>query len=647
MSGIAAIFNLDGHSVEKRLIVQMLDVIAHRGPDGREVWCDGPVALGHLMFHTTPESLKDRQPLRDETACLIVDGRIDNAAELRPVLEANGFHLRSDTDAELILRSYQCWGELFVQKLIGDFALVIWDARTRTLLCARDALGIKPFYYYADGRIFICGSEIRALLASPEVPCQPNEGVVGEYLANRTPTCEETIYRSIMRLRPGHILIVGPGRISNRRYFDLDFSKEVRFRNDEEYAEHFRDLFKEAVRCRLRGVGPVASELSGGLDSSSIVCTTRSLFQNEAAPCQDFEAYSLTFPGLACDETAYIREVADHTGVRANLLESTPSSEIDYVEQIREHRDFPEYPNSACMLGLRRLAYDRHCRIMLTGSGGDEWLSGCSIDNADLLRRGKLLSLIRQVRMDALQSPIRIGKKISSLHILLANGVMPLLPRTMQTMAHRMAGHKQSFPDWINPDFARRISLEERLNQAPEISSAPGAATTEPHGKVKKSTSVARRNFYEYFHDGEMTVTMDRTEHSMSRSGLEARHPFFDQRIVEFAWAIPEDQCRRSGLERLILRNAMRGILPELIRTRITKGEFNRPFTESLKFYSGKVRWENLNIARLGWVDASRLKAALTNLMESYDNGVEQYGVRVWLAIAMEIWHKTIFGATN
>ena len=634
MSGIAAIFNLDGRPVEKPLITRMLDAIAHRGPDGYDSWCDGPVALGHRMFHTTPESLKDRQPIRDEAGvcCLILDGRVDNAAELRPFLEAKGFHLRSDTDAELILRSYQCWGELFVQKIIGDFALVIWDARTRTLLCARDALGIKPFYYYADGRIFICGSEIHALLASPEAPCQPNEGVVGEYLSGRTPTSEETLYRSIMRLQPGHILIVGPGHIGSRRYFDLDFKKEVRFRNDEEYAEHFRDLFKEAVRCRLRGVGPVAALLSGGLDSSSIVCTARSLFQNGVPPCEDFEAFSLTFPGLACDETPYIREVADHSGVRANLLESTPPNEIDLIDQVRLYRDFPEYPNSTCMLGLRSMAHERGCRIMLTGMGGDEWLSGCFIDNADRLRRGKLLSLIRQIRIDAQQSPIRMGKSVTPLRILLATAIMPLLPRVMQRIAHRMAGHKQSFPDWINPDFARRISLEERLDQEPEI---------------RQSASVARRNFYEFLHYGEMTVTLDREEQPMSRSGLEVRHPFFDQRIVEFAWAIPEDQCRRLGQERFILRNAMQGILPELIRTRITKGEFNQPFLESLKFNRGKVGWENLNIARLGWVDPSRLRAELTNLMESYDKGIEHYGVRVWLAIAMEIWHNVVFGGSN
>jgi asparagine synthase (glutamine-hydrolysing) len=634
MSGIAAIFNLDGRPVEKLLITRMLDAIAHRGPDGYEIWCDGPVALGHRMFHTTPESLRDIQPLRDESGdcCLILDGRIDNAAELRPALEAKGLHLRFDTDAEIVLRSYQCWGEQFVRKIIGDFALVIWDTRTRTLLCARDVLGIKPFYYYVDSRIFICGSEIHQLFASPDVPCQPNEGVIGEYLANRPATNEETLYRSITRLQPAHVLIARPGHLSNRRYFDLDFTKEIRFPNDKDYAEHFRELFKEAVRCRLRGVGPVAAMLSGGLDSSSIVCTARWLFKNGPAPCQDFEAYSLTFPGLDCDETPYIKEVAGHSGVHSNLLISTPPSEIDYIDQVRRYRDFPEYPISTCMLGLWRMARERGSRILLTGMGGDEWLSGCFIDTADLLLRGKLLSLIRQVRIDALQSPIRIGKKISALHFLLADGILPLLPRTMQQMVHRMAGHKQSFPDWINPDFARRISLEERVTREPEVS---------------KSTSIARRGFYECFHSGELKIAIDRVEHAISRCGLEVRHPFFDQRIVEFAWAIPEDQCRRLGQERLILRNAMEGILPELIRSRITKAVFNQPFFESLKFNRGKVEWENLSIARLGWVDASRLKAALTNLMESYANGVEQYGVPVWLAIATEIWHNTIFGGSN
>src|SRR5215469_8971550 len=239
MSGIAAIFNLDGRPVERPLVAYMLDTIAHRGPDGSEVWCDGPVALGHRMFHTTPESLKEKQPLCDESGVchLVLDGRIDNRAELRPVLEAKGFHLRGETDAELILRSYQCWGEQFVQNMIGDFALVIWDGRIRTLLGARDALGIKPFYYYADSRTFICGSEIHELLVSPDIHCPLNEGVIGEYLSDRTLTGEETLYRSIMRLRPGHVLNAGPGRVSNRRYFDLDFSKEIQFRNDQDYAE--------------------------------------------------------------------------------------------------------------------------------------------------------------------------------------------------------------------------------------------------------------------------------------------------------------------------------------------------------------------------------------------------------------------------
>lgn len=179
----------------------------------------------------------------------------------------------------------------------------------------------------------------------------------------------------------------------------------------------------------------------------------------------------------------------------------------------------------------------------------------------------------------------------------------------MQRMAHRVAGHKQSFPDWINPDFAKRISLEERLDPRPEM---------------ERSRNLARRDFYEYFHDGELSVTMDRSEHWFSRSGFELRHPFLDRRIVEFAWAIPEDQCQRFGLERLILRNAMQGILPEIVRTRISKGEFAQPFLESVKFNSSKIAWDNLDIVRCGWVDQSKLKMALSNLMACYERAVMQ-----------------------
>lgn len=160
MSGITGIYHLDGRPVDPALLRRMTDIIGHRGPDGAGYWLDGPVGLGHRMLHPTPESLRETQPLLDETGnlCLTLDGRVDNREELRTALEDKGTKLRTDTDAELVLQAYECWGEECPKKIIGDFVFVIWDGRMRQLFCARDPLGVKPFYYYTDGRTFLYGS---------------------------------------------------------------------------------------------------------------------------------------------------------------------------------------------------------------------------------------------------------------------------------------------------------------------------------------------------------------------------------------------------------------------------------------------------------------------------------------------------------
>ncbi len=217
MSGIAALYNLDGRPVEPALLRRMTDVIAHRGPDGAGVLTDGAVGLGHRMLRTTPESLGERQPLTDETGefAITFDGRIDNRDELLAGLRAAGARLEAGTDAELVLRAYQAWGEDSPRRLLGDFAFVIWDKRQRRLFCARDQLGVKPFYYQRDERTFRCGSELHQLLQDPAVKREPNEGMVGEYLATVVTTLEETLYRGVFRLPPGHLLVAEPARLSS------------------------------------------------------------------------------------------------------------------------------------------------------------------------------------------------------------------------------------------------------------------------------------------------------------------------------------------------------------------------------------------------------------------------------------------------
>src|SRR3989454_9825112 len=258
----------------------MLARLAHRGPDGAGVWSGGAVGLGHRLLHTTPESLREHLPLAsgDGTLVLTADARIDNRGEL---LAALGRGVEA-TDAELILAAYERWGERCPEHLLGDFAFVIWDARRATLFCARDHFGVKPFYYYhAPGRLFCFASEIKGLLALAEVPRRLNETRVADYLVPLLEDKVITFYQDILRLPPAHRMTVTRQGVRIEQYWALDPEREIRMKSDADYAAAFREIFTEAVRCRLRSAFPVGSMLSGGLDSSSIVCVARQLLAQD------------------------------------------------------------------------------------------------------------------------------------------------------------------------------------------------------------------------------------------------------------------------------------------------------------------------------------------------------------------------------
>ena len=221
MSGIAGIYNLDGRAVDPELLEQMTAAIAHRGPDGSGKWIHRNVGFSHQKLSTTPEALRETQPLYDDDLKLglTFDGRIDNRAEIRELLEAAGARLRTDSDAEMVLTAYRCWGKACAAKILGDFALAVWDAGNRRLFCARDVLGIRPFYYYFDSRTFIFASELQQIFRLPLVPREPNEGMIGEYLVSAVNNKEETLTKGILRLPPAHLLIVEPGRIRKQDYW--------------------------------------------------------------------------------------------------------------------------------------------------------------------------------------------------------------------------------------------------------------------------------------------------------------------------------------------------------------------------------------------------------------------------------------------
>ena len=311
------------------MVSAMLEAAAYRGPDGLNSWIDGPVGLGHAMLRTTPEAVGESQPLIDEQSGLAItmDGRVDNRDELKELLERQGLRPVSNTDAEIVLRAYQCWGEESPARILGDFAFALWDKHKRQLFCARDVASVQPFFYYSDGRRFICASELHQILVDPAVPREPDERVVGMYLTGVLLDPTTTLYRGIQKLEGGCAMTVRADEIGRRRYFDIDPAKRIRYRTDAEYAAHFESLFREAVRCRLRNVDGVAAELSGGLDSSMVIGTAQQLFREGLSPRPRFETFSLRFDDPEADERGFIGDVAAMWGL-ADQLESGVLREV-------------------------------------------------------------------------------------------------------------------------------------------------------------------------------------------------------------------------------------------------------------------------------------------------------------------------------
>jgi len=632
MSGIAGIYNLDGSPVDPALLARMTEAVADRGPDGAGQWIEGPVGLGHRMLHTTPESLDEKQPLSDgsnNNLCLTFDGRIDNRDDLRAAIARRGARLRSDTDAELVLRAYKIWGEACPEKIIGDFAFAIWDKRKDQLFCARDFIGIKPFYYYADARRFLCGSELQQIVADQTFQRRPNEGVVGEYLTGSLTTTEETLYQGVFRLAPAHFLVVRRDGVRKGRYWDIDPKKQVNYRSDLEYSEHFLSIFEEAVRCRLRSHAPVGAHLSGGMDSSSIVAMTASLLDEGRAPDCGFETFSMMYPpDWPCDERDHVQSVSQMSRVKMNFVEPGIPGRSYYTEQAHKFQDFPDFPNGAGQcLPLNEFARTKGFRVLLTGNGGNEWFEGGIAYLADLLRGLRLGKLFRQTRFGS-----ELTGNPSRLSLAFRFGLLPLLPSLVRSTGKRLLTKGTILPVSINERFAGRIGLRERLRRSDDDG--------------LKFSTYAQRRVYRLVTDGAEVQPNEVMERASARLGLEDRHPFHDMRLAEFALALPEEQRWRNDETKHILREAMRGRLPERVRRRKIQGDFSILFVKTLEALGAEPAFDRLAIASLGWVEPKGIRRMYREMTGLYAKNDLSYTARMWPlwgVLAMELWFRAAF----
>lgn len=630
MSGLAGIYHLDGRPVELALLERMTCQVAHRGPDASDCWIKGPIGIGHAMLQTTPESLYERQPWLDEsgTICLALDGRIDNREDLLLSFRSAGVQLRTDTDAELMLRAYQRWGEHCPKQVIGDYVLVIWDGPRLQLFCARDILGLKPFYYCLTGASFRWASEIPPLFGHDDGHRRCNEAMIAEFLSGMIVTNSETLYEGISRLEPAHTLIVRAGRIETRRYWTFNPGGRIGYTNDDDYARHFLELFDKAVRCRLRSHRPIGLELSGGLDSSSVVSILQAACRQYPHDPEFFQTFSLIFPGLPCDERTYIDDVVAQGSFRSHHVTPKTPSLGDFVQDVLRYQDFPDHPNGVMNVPLRRSAQQQGCRVLLTGSGGDEWLTGSFFHYADLLRRLKFRSLLRHLRADHPWHCEQLSYDLFSLP-LVQFGLLPLIPQSCRTLGKRLLG-RTSRPDWMSPAMWRRTQMQERLRRASYIPS---------------DCSYAQQDLFRSTMHGLGIHGIEMDERASSSFGLENRHPFNDRRLIEFALALPEEQRWRNR-PKFILRQALGEMLPASVRERVDKADFSCVFAHALIAEPMMAIFRSLSVSSMGWVDGSKVWADYQIMANGYSRGNEDYRFYVaslWMILGVELWFRSIF----
>lgn len=534
MSGFAGFYNLDGRPVDRDLLTHMTRTIAHRGPDGEGCWVDGPIGLGHRLLHTTPESLQESQPLASEEHELVIvcDGRMDNRAELRAAFMTEGLTLRTNTDVELILRAYERWGVDCPSHLIGDFAFAIWDRRHHRLFCARDPIGVKPFYYSWDGHRFLFASEIKALLDVPGVAKRMNEVMIADYLLWDFRYPDATFFDGIMQLRPAHTLSLECGQMRLGRYWDAHPLAEGSFQRDDDYLERFRELFREAVDCRLRSHFPVGTMFSGGIDSTQVTAMAGTL-RHAHSGFPPLSAFTMLYEGVSQKELAVVQTVAQRFGTEVHFVQ--PETRHETLEAC-----LSEWPGEAFLAPpplLESLAA-KGCRVALTGYGADELL-GPSEDGVlkDLLRKWQLLSLVREVRR-------RPGRGIPPRDPVLLDLLREQIPPHIKGRLKALLGRQVPF--WIEPSFAKRVGLAQRWRER----TAPTFSTMCDEDSFKTLMSPLT------------TLELNMFDGAASHAKVEWRYPFFDRRLIECFFSVPFHVKMRAGPQKRFAMLALADLAP-------------------------------------------------------------------------------------
>ncbi len=554
MSAFAAIFECaQGHGTLAEDLRRVHEVGARRPHQAAGSRSDASAGLtAHLVATAAgePPAAVPQDARGRMAACA---GTFYNLGDLAPALDLTAAQADRLSTAELLLRAYERWGDRFVEHVVGEFSFALWDPLERRLLAGRDPLGVHSLFYFWDGETLVAANSIAQVLAHPRVARDPDWAQVGVFLLGemgQRAMGEATCFAQVRRLLPGHVLRARGGRLETERYWRVDPTSTIRFEADDAYGAAFREVLGTAVADRMRNVTALGANLSGGLDSASLVVLADRMRQAHAPPLPTFSA---VFPEVeAYDERDAIGSVLERTNTTHRYLSNGADDLFGSIDAFFDAHDEPTIGFSALVFWLLKTGpAEAGARVVLNGVGADESLMGSLYYFADLLRAGQFGPL--HAELAAYQKHDAFHLRDSGTRLLFRFGLRPLAPAWLRRAQRRFAPVAQ--PEWMPADFVNGSGVLDRIRARPP--------------------RLFRSEFHQRMHDG---LFSDYTPHLLSYEeagaaarGFAYRFPFLDSRVVQFLFALPRDQLLRGGVPKVVLRSAVQGLVPEAIRTKIVK----------------------------------------------------------------------------
>jgi len=622
MCGIAGIVNKDGAPVDRELLTRMNEAIRHRGPDDDGFYFSDGVGLAMRRLAII-DLAHGQQPIhnQDRTAWIVFNGEIYNYRELREQLEKLGHQLYTNSDTEAIVHAYDQWGIDCPKYLRGMFAFAIWDERTKSLFLARDRVGKKPLLYAQfDGQL-VFGSEFNALLQHPGVSRDVDYEAIHYYLSFICVPAPLTAYRAIRKLEPGHSLLWRNGEVKIERYWQLDFSKKLDI-SEQEAGERVVDLLREAVRIRLMSEVPLGAFLSGGIDSSAVVA----LMAQESS--ERVKTFSIGFEEQDFSELHHARRLAEHVGadhhefiVRPDAMEVLPTLVEHYGEPFADSSAIPSYYVSR--------ETGRHVTVALNGDGGDECFAGyqryagmnLAQSYANLpgaIRDGVIAKVVGALPgFEARQNPLRKAKRF------VAAASLPPAERYLRWIS--------AFTDEAKQSLYSRDFLNETANFRTIGIIEPWFAKANGAGIVDAALLTDTMTYL----PNDLLVKMDIASMTVS---LEARSPFLDHHLMEFAASLPEKLKLRRLTTKYLLKRVLKKLVPEENLTRSKMGfgvPINHWFRGAMQPFLRETLLSDKALGRGLFRPES-----LRRIIDEHVERRSAHEHRLWSLLMLELWFQ-------